>query len=577
MLADERVEQIVSIVETQGFVSVKELSALCNVSEVTIRRDLRRLYDENRLRRTYGGAASLQPAPSPDPETRQDEPSAAAAAVFFADKVDVLIAPSFDPRADQIVLARSEQRNIPIIAESIDMPGSKTLVAVDSYQAGLALGHWVGNYAQQFFEGQANALDLTYHLENTQARSRGFSAGLKEILPAAEVVLSINAQSTWETAYQLTTDALQVYPTINVIFAVNDATAWGAIRACQDMGINPDSVLVIPFGLEGDTLKNALLAGQHCKVGLAMFPEIVGPVCMEAAINAYNHKPMATHLITPYAILSPDTLPDFYSRTETGWQLNWKTVKKQLDIPLNIHNGGVKQSDKLPRRIGFIVPHTKHEWYQKLIAFMQLHLDGKQIALETIDAEQNLKDEVSLRKRGIAQMAVDEQVKPGDVLLIEHGQINTCVAESLAATPTENITVITNSIPIFEILRDQPNIALILTGGLFSHSSDILIGPTAVAALNELRADKLFLAITGVSLSFGLSHPNLAEVAIKQAMIHAAREVILLADHSKFGTESVVQVAPINVVNKLITDNALPASSRLELAKLGIEIILAKI
>lgn len=50
----------------------------------------------------------------------------------------------------------------------------------------------------------------------------------------------------------------------------------------------------------------------------------------------------------------------------------------------------------------------------------------------------------------------------------------------------------------------------------------------------------------------------------------------LLADHTKFGQESVVQVAPANVVNKLITDNALPASIRLDLTKLGIEVILAK-
>jgi DeoR family transcriptional regulator, fructose operon transcriptional repressor len=59
-------------------------------------------------------------------------------------------------------------------------------------------------------------------------------------------------------------------------------------------------------------------------------------------------------------------------------------------------------------------------------------------------------------------------------------------------------------------------------------------------------------------------------------MIRAAREVILLADHTKFGQESVVQVAPANVVNKLVTDNALPASIRLDLNKLGIEVIIAR-
>ena len=93
--------------------------------------------------------------------------------------------------------------------------------------------------------------------------------------------------------------------------------------------------------------------------------------------------------------------------------------------------------------------------------------------------------------------------------------------------------------------------------------------------MRELRADKLFLMVTGISLGFGLSHTNISEVTIKQAMIRSAREVILLADHSAFGQESVIQVASPKVVHKLITDDALPASARLELTKLGIQIVLA--
>ena len=83
--------------------------------------------------------------------------------------------------------------------------------------------------------------------------------------------------------------------------------------------------------------------------------------------------------------------------------------------------------------------------------------------------------------------------------------------------------------------------------------------------------------VTGITLDFGLSHTNISEVSMKQAMIRSAREVILLADNTFFGQESVVQVAPLTVVNKLITDDALPASTRLDLTKLGIQIILANI
>jgi DeoR/GlpR family transcriptional regulator of sugar metabolism len=449
----------------------------------------------------------------------------------------------------------------------------KTVVSVDNYRAGKALGRWAGHYAQQYLGGQAHVLDLTYHLSNTQARSQGFIAGLRGVLPTAQTVLSINAQSGSPTARQLTTDALDVYPTINIIFAINDATAWGAIQACQDLGINPDSVLVLTFGLEGDTLKNALMTGRYCKAGLAMFPEIVGPVCIEAAIDTYNHNPLASHLVTPYVVLTAETLPQFYTPSETGWHIRWDTVSRQLTIPLTIDRTDQRVADTLPRRIGFIVPFSEHEWYKNLIACMQAHADSLKIELEVVDAAQHLKDEVALRKRGIAQAAA-EQVQAGDVILIDSGQVTTYLAEEL--TKKENITVITNSIPVFDILRDKPTITLISTGGLLRQSSETLIGPTAEAALRELRADKLFLAVAGISLDFGLSHTNLAEVAMKQAMIRAAREVILLVDHTKFGQESVVQVAPASVAKKLITDNALPASTRLDLTKQGIEIILAR-
>ena len=59
-------------------------------------------------------------------------------------------------------------------------------------------------------------------------------------------------------------------------------------------------------------------------------------------------------------------------------------------------------------------------------------------------------------------------------------------------------------------------------------------------------------------------------------MIRPAREVILLADHSKFKGDSVMQLARIDAIDILVTDSALPASVRLELGPRGVEIILAE-
>jgi DeoR family fructose operon transcriptional repressor len=103
----------------------------------------------------------------------------------------------------------------------------------------------------------------------------------------------------------------------------------------------------------------------------------------------------------------------------------------------------------------------------------------------------------------------------------------------------------------------------------------MLVGPTAEGALRELRADKLFLITSGIALDFGLSHHTISEVTIKQAMIRSARQVIVLADHTVFGAEVGIQIAPLKAAHLLITDDALPPSTRLEISKAGIQIVLA--
>jgi DeoR family fructose operon transcriptional repressor len=570
MQTNERLDRIVSLVEERGFISVGDLSKLCQVSEMTIRRDLARLDQEKRIQRTFGGAAPFRTALAA--ALPPEEQLASRREGLLLNRVDVLVATSVNPKYDGLLLERVGNKKIPIIAESLSIQNEESVVAVDNFQAAQELGRQAGEYAREHWNGRARILDLTFHLANTQARSRGFTAGVLSVLPDAEVVLSLDAQSRYDTAYQLTKDALTVHLNINIIFAINDIIAWGAYNACRDLGIDPNELIVIPFGLEGDTLKNALMDCQYCKIGLAMFPEIVGPVCIEAAIAAFNHEQLPHQLLTPYMILTADTLPKIYQRHNSSWHLRWDVANQLLSIPREINPVKPRADRPLPQRIGFVVPFSEHEWYKNLIASMQDYADRLKVEFEVVDAEENQKDEIDFRRRQIARVAA-QQVQPGEVILIDGGPIANYLAEVLVEK--QSMTIITNSIPVFEILKHNPKNILVLTGGTYRSSSQVLVGPTAEGALRELRADKLFLMVSGITLNFGLSHTNISEVTIKQAMIRSAREVILLADHSFFGQESVIQVANLNVVNKVITDDALPASVRLELMKLGIQIILA--
>ena len=567
----ERPDRIVNLIDDHGFLTVRELGERLNVSEMTIRRDLLQLEEQGRVKKTYGGATSLRSSSAPiemvepAPDQKQVGP--------LVDTIDVLIATSVNARYDALLLDRAQKRKIPVIAESVELPEAVTVVAVDNYQASHDLGVWAGEYLGQHGQAGGRLLDLSFHLPNTQTRSQGFWTGLREACPDSEMVLSIDAQSQYHTAYQVAGDALTVHPDINVIFAINDSTARGALHACRDLQLDPARIMVVTFGLEGDTLIDELMADRYCKAGLAMFPEIVGLTCIEAAIAAYNHQPLPGQFLTPHIVLTKETLPEFYTHEATGWKLNWAVARRRLKIPVPIEPSAQRGPKRLPRQIGVTVPFREHEWYKNLSAILHENAARLKIGCQILEPDQSLRDEVDLRRRQIARLAAG-LVKPGDVILIDGGETTAYLAEELKQK--QDLTVITNSVTVFNTLNRTPGLVLISTGGAVRYSSQVLVGPTAENALRDLRADKLFLTVSGITFDFGLSHTNISEVTIKQAMIRSAKEVILLADHTCFSHESVIQVAPLNVVNKVITDDALPASVRLDLSKLGLQLILAR-
>jgi DeoR/GlpR family transcriptional regulator of sugar metabolism/ABC-type sugar transport system substrate-binding protein len=567
---NDRWELIVSSVDEFGYLSVNQLSELCHASDITIRRDLEKLHQRKRLQRTHGGAASIlknRQAALAMPDRSDDEHLSSPGAILG--QVDAIIATTHFPEQDSMVI-QGIRKNIPIIAEALPVSNMITCVAIDNYLGGVMLGRWAGEYARRHWGGRVKVLDLTYHLPNTQQRSSGFKAGLCEVISECKDTLSLNAYSRYDTAYQLTQDALRIDRDINIIFTINDTNAAGALNACKDMGMDRDKLIIVSFGLDGTTARNALADGDYYRAGLAMFPELVGPACVEAAIAAFNSHPLPRQFQTPFAVITRENMHEYYQRSGSGWQLRWDQAVRLLPLPCEYNQPHA--AEKIPQHIGVVIRFGEHEWYQNLFKAMQDYGLQYGIDCKLIDFEQTLREEVELCRREIGRCAAG-QVQPGDVILIDGGPISAYMAEALV--DHQNITVISNSMPVLEKLKGHPGITLISIGGALRHSSEVFVGPTAENSLREFRADKLFLMVTGISPSFGLSHTNISEVTIKQNMIRSAREVILLADHTCFGRESTIQVAPLSLAHKLITDDALPASSRIELTRQGLQIIVA--
>lgn len=148
-----------------------------------------------------------------------------------------------------------------------------------------------------------------------------------------------------------------------------------------------------------------------------------------------------------------------------------------------------------------------------------------------------------------------ELVHSGDTIILDSGTTTLQVAKHIQASP---LITATNDVAIACTLGLRPGISVVLPGGTMQRGLYTLLHPSAVEFFSALRVDKLFLGVDAVHPKTGITNRTLEEVPVKQAMIRAADEVILVADSSKFGKEVFAQVCDLSAINYLITDAACP-------------------
>jgi DeoR/GlpR family transcriptional regulator of sugar metabolism len=146
-------------------------------------------------------------------------------------------------------------------------------------------------------------------------------------------------------------------------------------------------------------------------------------------------------------------------------------------------------------------------------------------------------------------------INEGDTVFLGSGSTTLEVARRLAGR--QNITVITNALPIVTLLSQEEGIDLIVTGGFMRRSELSFIGHLTELALRELHPQKVIMGMRAVSLKEGLTNDYMPEVSTDRVIIHAAPQVILVADHTKFGHVAAALVAPMSIVHTLVTDSAI--------------------
>jgi DeoR family transcriptional regulator of aga operon len=169
--------------------------------------------------------------------------------------------------------------------------------------------------------------------------------------------------------------------------------------------------------------------------------------------------------------------------------------------------------------------------------------------------------------------AAAELIADGETVFLGSGSTVLAVARYLKQR--RSLTVISNSLPVINLLADAAGITLVALGGLVRQSELSLIGHIAEQSLAELRADKVVMGIRAVHLEQGLTNDYLPETMTDRAIVRLSPKLILVADHTKFGRTAPAFVAPLSVVDIVVTDSGISAETTHRLAEIGIQVIVA--
>jgi len=161
-------------------------------------------------------------------------------------------------------------------------------------------------------------------------------------------------------------------------------------------------------------------------------------------------------------------------------------------------------------------------------------------------------------KRDIAAAAL-QYVKRGDTIALDTGTTLYEFAKRL--TDIDDLTIITNDLQIAIYLERYSSASIIFVGGSIRRDFHCTVGAKALSDLNGLNVDKAFMASNSISLTKGLTTPNIEMARIKEKIIEIADQVYLLADSSKIGKTSFVRFADIEDVDILVTDAGISPST----------------
>lgn len=164
-------------------------------------------------------------------------------------------------------------------------------------------------------------------------------------------------------------------------------------------------------------------------------------------------------------------------------------------------------------------------------------------------------------------------IEDGQTILLDGGTTTFQVAKCLM---TRSLQVVTNSLPIANLLSSATNIELIFVGGYIYPRTGVALGPIAQQALSSLHVRKAIMGVAGIAED-ALYNANVLMVEAERQMMQCADEVIVVADHSKFGQRALAKLGGWEMIDRVVSDSGLDLEWQEIVRKAGAEMIVANL
>lgn len=232
--------------------------------------------------------------------------------------------------------------------------------------------------------------------------------------------------------------------------------------------------------------------------------------------------------------------------------------ERQKIILKQLKKGGAVSVSELTRQLGVSDETVRRDLLRMEKEGLLCRVHGGAVQKNTMYGFFSLKERNnnhSLEKTNLSKTAL-KFISEGDIIGIDSGSTAIALADEIK-TKFQNLTIITNSIDVFNILADFNNFNVILCGGNYLSDERAFCGSLALNMLSSLHMEKVFIFPSAISLKFGISDFCRELYTVQSKLMECADKIFILVDSSKFEKTGLYRICHTDKRFTYITDTAL--------------------